>query len=100
MAVKQKEIRYAEITLKWDEPVNNGANITQYSIYQRITGDERWETLALITDVSKREYVFKVEKGKGYEFVVTARNKYGESSRDNIETVKMSEGTPYFALFV
>lgn len=94
-AVLQKEITDAEITLEWEEPFNNGANITQYSVYQRISNHERWRTLDVITDISKREYAVKVEKDKAYEFVVTATNKHGESPKDDIETVKMSEGTLY-----
>ena len=90
--VKQKDITDAEITLKWEEPVNNGANVTQYSVYQRIRNYERWRTVVVITDISKREYVVKVEKDKEYEFVVTATNKHGESPKSNIETVIMSEG--------
>ena len=42
--------------------------------------------------VSKREHVVTVEKDKEYEFVVTATNKYGESPKDDIKTVIVSEG--------
>ena len=100
MAVKQKEIMYADVTLTWDEPANNGANITQYYIYQRIAGDDQWKRLAVLTDLLKREYVVEVEKDKGYEFAVTAGNIYGESSKDNIETVKLSQGMPFLSLLL
>ena len=93
--MKQKRITDAEITLEWEEPFNNGANITQYSVYQRMSNHERWRTLAVITDIPKREDAVKVGKDKEYEFVVTATNKHGESPKDDIETVKMSEGTLY-----
>ena len=84
-----------EVTLKWKEPGNNGAAITQYSIYQRVVNDEQWTMVAVINDVSKREFVVTVEKGKKYEFVVTATNKYGESLKNKnlIETVNTKEGT-------
>jgi len=90
--VQQKGINEAEITLKWIEPEHNGANITKYSIYQRIANDERWTKLAMITNTTGREYVVEVEKGEEYEFVVTATNKNGESAKDDIKTVKMAEG--------
>ena len=90
--VQQKDINEAEITLKWEEPVNNGANITQYSVYQRTANDKRWIKLAIVNDISKRQHVVTVEKDKEYEFVVTATNKYGESPKDDIKTVLVSEG--------
>ena len=84
-----------EVTLKWKEPENNGANITQYSIYQRIGNDEQWTMVTVINDISKREFVVRVEKGKQYEFVVTATNKYGESlkNKDRIQTVDVNGST-------
>ena len=91
--MEQKEIKGGEITLKWEEPENNGAAITQYSVYQRILNDEQWTKIGTITEISKPEYVVKVETGKEYEFVVTATNKHGESSKDDIKRVKISEGT-------
>ena len=83
------------MTLRWEEPENNGAVITQYSIYERIGNEEQWKRVDVINDISKREYVVRVEKDKKYEFVVTATNKYGESekSKDNIKTVNKEEGT-------
>ena len=51
--------------------------------------------VAVINDISKREFVVRVEKGKQYEFVVTATNKYGESlkNKERIETVNIEAGT-------
>ena len=71
-----------EVTLKWRKPEDNGAVITQYSIYQRSANDEQWTRVAVINDISKLEYNVKVEKGKDCEFVVTATNKYGESLKN------------------
>jgi len=88
------EAKGSEITLKWKEPENNGAAITKYLIYQRNVNDKEWKKLEGITDTSKQEYVLKGEEGKEYEFVVTATNKYGESSKTaNIQKVKISGGT-------
>ena len=48
----------------------------------------------VINDISKREFVVRVEKGKTYEFVVTATNKYGESlkNKDKIKIVVVFGG--------
>ena len=82
-----------EIILKWKEPNNNGADITQYSIYQRFINDEQWTKIGTITDIYKQEYVVKIEKGKEYEFVVTASKKYGKSSKEEkIKRIKVLEG--------
>ena len=87
------EERNGKIILKWTEPENNGAPITKYSVYQRIVNDALWKKLEGITDTSKLEYVFSAEESKEYEFVVTARNKYGESSKThNKRKVKVLEG--------
>ena len=81
------------IILKWKEPENNGAAIKKYSVYQKFVNDKEWKKLKDITDTSKLEYDLKGDKGKEYEFVVTATNKYGESSKTrNIQKIKMLEG--------
>ena len=47
----------------------------------------------VINDISKRQYVVEIEKGKVYEFVVTATNKYGESSlEENIKWIQALSG--------
>ena len=80
-----------EIILYWDEPDSNGAAITRYSIYQRV-GNE-WKFIGFINDIPKREYVVEIEKGKVYEFVVTATNKYGESSlEENVKWIQELSG--------
>ena len=50
-------------------------------MYQRIVTDGKsgqWTKLKTITDISVRELTVKLEKGKVYEFVVTATNEFGE----------------------
>ena len=56
------------------------------------TGD--WTQLKIITDVSARKYVVKVEDGKEYEFVVTATNRFGEGLKEEgkIQRVKVVGG--------
>ncbi|XP_078381393.1 neural cell adhesion molecule 1-like [Oculina patagonica] len=86
------------ITLKWSEPQNNGREITQYTVYQRIVTDGKpgeWTKLKTIKDISVRELKVELDKGKVYEFVVTATNELGESLKEDgkIKSVKAS-GVP------
>ena len=91
--VIKEEVKGSEIILKWEEPDNNGAAITQYDIYQRIANEKTWTNIGTIKDTSKREFVFEGEKGKEYEFAVTATNKHGESSKDDsIKRVNIAAG--------
>ena len=77
--------------IKWNEPQNNGAPITQYTVYQRTVSDDGipspWQKIKVISDVSVRYFAVQLEKGKKYEFVVTATNKFGESFKEE-EMVK------------
>ena len=87
------ELKADEITLKWEEPNNNGAEITMYTVYYGTQSDEQWKETEKITDVSVRKYVVKVEMGKKYKVLVTASNKYGESSKEGkIQFVDVLEG--------
>ena len=87
------ELKADEITLKWEEPNNNGAEITMYTVYYGTQSDEQWKETKKITDVSRRKYVVKVEMGKKYKVLVTASNKYGESSKEGkIQRVDVPEG--------
>ncbi|XP_068685587.1 fibroblast growth factor receptor 3-like [Montipora foliosa] len=73
-------------TIKWNEPQNNGASITLYTVYQRDVkkGDIKgeWIKIRVIKDISRRQVVVSLEKNKVYEFVVTAKNSFGESLRE------------------
>ena len=91
------EVTVDTITLKWNEPQNNGKEITQYTVYQRLVTDDKpgdWTKLKTITDISVRELKVELEQGKMYEFVVTATNEFGESSKEDgkIMTVKILGG--------
>ena len=87
------ELKAHEVTLKWEEPNNNGAEITMYTVYYGTQSDEQWKETEKITDVSVRKYVVKVEMGKKYKVLVTASNKYGESSKEGmIQRVDVPEG--------
>ena len=87
------ELKAYEITLKWEEPNNNGAEITMYTVYYGTQSDEQWKETEKITDVSVRKYVVKVEMGQKYKVLVTASNKYGESSKEGkMQRVDIPEG--------
>ena len=87
------ELKADEITLKWEEPNNNGAEITMYTVYYGTQSDEQWRETETITDVSVRKYVVKVEMGQKYKVLVTASNKYGESSKEGkMQRVDIPEG--------
>ena len=87
------ELKADEITLKWEEPNNNGAEITMYTVYYGTQSDEQWKETEKITDISVRKYVVKVEMGQKYKVVVTASNKFGESSKeDKMQRVDVPKG--------
>ncbi len=73
----------ATITLKWDEPINNGSgNIIEYKIYRgNHPGNESYIGS---TSPDNLKYVDRnVINGKTYYYYVTAVNEYGESSPSN-----------------
>ena len=88
------------ITLKWKEPESNGKVITMYTVYQRVMTDgkvEQWTIIKEISDVSVRELKIALERGKVYQFAVTATNELGESPKQekaNIQQVK-AEGSMF-----
>ena len=86
------------ITLKWKEPESNGKVIIMYTVYQRVVIDGKvgqWIEIRTIRDVSTREFKIALEKGKVYQFAITATNELGESLKQekaNIQQVKAKEG--------
>ena len=98
------EVTVDTITLKWSEPQNNGKEITQYTLYQRIVTDGKpgeWKKLETITDISVTELKVKLTRGKVYDFVVTASNELGESLKEDgkIMRVKTSGSMSYIEVF-
>ena len=88
------------ITLKWKEPESNGKVITMYTVYQRVVTDGKvgqWREIRRIREVSVRELKITLERGKVYQFAITATNELGESlkqGKENIQQVK-AEGSMF-----
>ena len=82
------------ITLKWKQPESNGKVITMYTVYLRVVTDGKvgqWTEIKKIRDVSVRELKIALERGKVYQFAITATNELGESLKqedENIQQVK------------
>lgn len=90
------EIKQNNLILKWNRPGDNGTQITDYAVYQRVLNEDgsasEWTQLVI-----QRQLEFEVggmETGKTYEFIVTAFNKCGEGPKDqaSIKRVKVSIG--------
>ena len=86
-----------KITLKWKESKSNGKVITTYTVYIRVITDGKvgqWTEIRRIRDVSVRELKIALERGKVYQFAITATNELGESLKQekaNIQQVKAKE---------
>ena len=80
------ETTNVNIILQWKEAENNGAPITQYTVYRRTVREDgtslNWIRIKEITNTSDRKVVVNFEKGKEYELVVTATNRFGEGVKD------------------
>ncbi|XP_031549917.1 Down syndrome cell adhesion molecule homolog isoform X2 [Actinia tenebrosa] len=73
------------VLLRWEEPDDNGGNISRYTIYvKEVEKKAEWTKYDNVIDSKQFEY--KITKdivyGKTYMFMVTAWNKYGESVKD------------------
>ena len=94
------EITDNKITLKWKEPKSNEKVITMYTVYLRVMTDGKvgqWTEIRKIRDVSVRELKIALERGKVYQFAVTATNELGESLKQeaaNMQQVK-AEGSMF-----
>ena len=88
------------ITLKWKEPESYGKVITMYTVYQRVVTDGKvgqWTVITKIKNVFVRELKITLERGKVYQFAITATNELGESLKQeeaNIQQVK-AEGSMF-----
>ena len=92
VVIVKAEIEDGQITLTWTKPEENGAAITRYSVYKRIANDLTWTKVADVQVTSSEKYVFKLERGKIYDLMMTATNEYGSSNNSNIKTVKVPNG--------
>ena len=93
------ETKDVEVTIKWREPPNNGASISTYTVYQRTVSDDgtprEWNTINVIQEEPlKRQVAVKLEKGKNYQIIVTATNRFGESLKEGekIKTIVVLGG--------
>ena len=99
------ETKDPAITLKWKEAENNGALITQYTVYQRAVREDgtslNWTQIKEITDMSDLKVVVSLEKGKEYEFVVSATNSFGEGGKEErkIRKIKVLGGRCILCIF-
>ena len=94
------EITNDTITLKWKEPQRNGKVNIMYTVYQRVVTDGKvgqWTIIKNISKVSVIELKITLERGKVYQFAITATNELGESLKQeetNIQQVK-TEGSMF-----
>ena len=71
-----------------------------YTVYQRVMTDGKvgqWTVIRKIRDVSVRELKIALERGKVYQFAITATNELGEGLKQekaNIQQVK-AEGSMF-----
>ena len=71
-----------------------------YTVYQRVVTDGKvgqWTEIMEIRDVSVRELKIPLERGKVYQFAITATNEHGESLKQeeaHIQQVK-AEGSMF-----
>ena len=92
------ETKNVKVTLKWKVAENNGAPITQYTVYRRTVREDgtslNWIKIKEITDTSDRTVMVNFEKGKEYELVVTATNRFGEGGKEErkIRKIKVLGG--------
>ena len=92
------ETKDIEITLKWKEAESNGAPITQYTVYRRTVLEDgtslNWTKIKEIAETTDRKVVVNLDKGKEYEFVVTATNSFGEGGKEKrkIRNIKVLGG--------
>ena len=100
------KINSSKITLKWTKPESNGADIYRYMVYRRTVNEEgktsEWD---LATKTSALSSVVTLERGETFDLIVTAKNKCGESEKEegNAKRVQVSEGkiihTSFFFFF-
>ena len=91
-----EKIDKCDFPLKWKEASNNGLPITKYTVYQRtVKGNgevKPWEDVC--STLEHEHHVRSLERGKLYEFKVTATNEVGEGMEDEqyFKKVKVKAG--------
>ena len=79
-------VREGKIYICWKSPVDTGGlNITSYRIYRSEDGKK----FVKISETKNTTYVDTVEKGRKYEYHVTAVNSVGESEKSNIVEISL-----------
>lgn len=85
-----------DFVLKWKKTGDNGEPIKTYKVYQRtVNGNgqgKAWK--AMYSGPDHKYHVRNLERGKTYEFKVTATNMIGEGKDDkrSFKTVKVEAG--------
>ena len=86
-------IKKSKVILTWKQPASNGAVITRYKVYQKGANKEQWTEIETVSNATREYVVSEVEKGRGYDFVVTATNEHGDSPKmGGCKGVKLPEG--------
>ena len=91
------KVKENRITLKWSKPQDQKNTIQKYTVYQGTVNESGKVTelteLTTIENSSVCEYLVEnLERGKKYEFLVTATNKYGEGMKGQGKQVKVKKG--------
>lgn len=86
-------IKKGKVILTWKKPASNGVVITWYKVYQKGTNKEQWTKIETVNNTIREYVVSEVEKGRDYDFVVTATNEHGDSPKmGGCRGVKLPEG--------
>ena len=98
------EVKELDITLSWNKLQDEREPIEKYTVYRRTLNgfDDVPEWTELTTENSSVcEYLVKgLERGKKYEFLVTATNQYGEGLNGQGVKVKVSKGNVHSMIYV
>lgn len=95
--IQVHQVQNTSVILRWSKPADNGGKITQYTLYQKEDGlNEEWKQISHIYGDAREKLLENLEPGRRYSFVVTATNKFGDSSIDDGAdlTVEIPAQTP------
>ena len=75
----------AQVFLSWSDPLSNGGSaITQYLIYNRLTGSSTFNLVATTSLSRTTSTVTSLVNGQSYDFEVIAQNAIGTSTPSNV----------------